>query len=61
MYKITLGLNTAKFTDYIEKRFKLKLLKIKFPTKIQCRHMSISPRRRVFTVIYLSVISQSQF
>ncbi len=29
----TLGLNTAKNTDYIKKSFKLNLLRIKFPTK----------------------------
>ncbi len=29
----TLGLNAAKNTDYMEKRFKLKLFRIKFSTK----------------------------
>ncbi len=29
----TLGLNTAKDTDYIEKQFKQKLYRIKFPTE----------------------------
>ncbi len=33
MCKITLGLDAAKITDYIEKLFKQKLFKIKFPTK----------------------------
>ncbi len=31
--RFTLGLNVAKNIDYIEKRFKRKLRKIKFPTK----------------------------
>ncbi len=31
--RFTLGLNTAKNTDYIERWFKRKLRKIKFPTK----------------------------
>ncbi len=30
---LVLGLNTAKNTDYVKKRFKYKLLKIKFLTK----------------------------
>ncbi len=33
MRTFTLGLNTAKITDYIEKFLKQKLRKIKFPEK----------------------------
>ncbi len=33
MGKFTLGLNTARNTDYIEKCFEQKLRKIKFPKK----------------------------
>ncbi len=46
MGKFTLVLNTAKNTDYIEKCFKQKLHRIKFPKKkkTQWMHISIYPR-----------------
>ncbi len=41
-----LGLNTAKIIDYIEKCFKRKLRRIKFPVKNSGKQIFISPRSR---------------
>ncbi len=44
MRKFTFGLKIAKNTDYIEKCFKQKLSRTKFPLKKPlCRHISIYP------------------
>ncbi len=63
--RFTLRLNTAKSTNYIEKCFKQKLFKIKFPTKKQWTHISISSssgarglqRRIPMLVHYISKIA----
>ncbi len=38
--RLILGLNAVKNVDYIEKWFKRKLRKIKFPTKTRWKHIS---------------------
>ncbi len=43
MRRFALGLNTAKNTAYIEKCFKQRLHRIKFPTKKVGVHISLSP------------------
>ncbi len=51
-----LGLNTAKNTNYIEKGFKQKLFRIKFPIKNQWMHMFICPRSGVRGIQRLPIL-----
>ncbi len=46
MRKFTLQLNAAKNTNYIEKCFKQKLFRTKFPTKKPVGRICLSPPRR---------------
>ncbi len=68
MRKFIFGLNAANYTYYIEKCFKLKLFRIKFPTKTQWMHISIfsrseagAPQRLRFLKYYNLLALESRF